>query len=98
MVEIFDAHAKGDIFNAYYLLMTQTTPAAFYIVAMAIKDLKTGSNELGKYTAALKFLTMVHSIKKRDESMEKLKNSVKTIIKDIKPCKEIPFRLSCCFQ
>ena len=48
MVEIFDAHAKGDIFNAYYLLMTQTTPAAFYIVAMAIKDVKTGSNELGK--------------------------------------------------
>ena len=87
MVEIFDAHAKGDIFNAYYLLMTQTTPAAFYIVAMAIKDVKTGSNELGKYIAALDFLRMAHLIKKRDEFMEKLKNSMKTIIKDIKPKK-----------
>ena len=55
MVEIFDAYAKGDIFNAYYLLMTQTTPAAFYIVAMAIlKDVKTGSNELGKQAATAK--------------------------------------------
>ena len=87
MVEIFDAHAKGDIFNAYYLLMTQTTPAAFYIVAMAIKDVKTESNELGKYIAALDFLRMAHLIKKRDEFMEKLKNSMKTIIKDIKPKK-----------
>ena len=42
MVEIFDAYAKGDVFHAYYLYMTQSTPAAFYIVAMAIKDVKTG--------------------------------------------------------
>ena len=49
MVEIFDTYARGDVFNAFYFLMTQTTPAAFYIVAMAIlKDVKTGSNELGK--------------------------------------------------
>lgn len=34
-----------------YLYMTQSTPAAFYIAAMAIKDVKTGSNELSKYTA-----------------------------------------------
>ena len=87
MVEIFDAYAKGDIFHAYYLLMTQTTPAAFYIVAMAIKDVKTGSNELNKYAAAMNFLRMAHMIKKRDEFKGKLKNSMKTIIKDIKPKK-----------
>lgn len=87
MVEIFDAYAKGDIFHAYYLLMTQTTPAAFYIVAMAIKDVTTGSNEMGKFAAAVNFLRMAHLMKKRDEFKEKLKNSMKTIIRDIKPKK-----------
>ena len=87
MVEIFDAYAKGDTFHAYYLLMTQTTPAAFYIVAMAIKDVQTGSNELSQFTAFLNFLKMAHLLKKRDEFQEKLKNSMKTIIKDIKPKK-----------
>lgn len=87
MVEIFDAYAKGDVFHAYYLYMTQSTPAAFYIVAMAIKDVKTGSNELSKYTAFLEFLRMAHLIEKRDEFQEKLKNSMKSIIKDIKPKK-----------
>ena len=38
-----------------YLYMTQSTPAAFYIAPMAIKDVKTGSNELSKYTAFLEF-------------------------------------------
>ena len=87
MVEIFDAHAKGDIFKAYYLSMTQTTSAAFYIVAMAIKDVKTESNELGKYAAVVNFFRMAHVFTKRDKVMEKLKNSMKTIIKDIKPKK-----------
>ena len=38
-----------------FLYMTQSTPAAFYIVAMVIKGVKTGSNELSKYTAILEF-------------------------------------------
>ena len=87
MVEIFVAHAKGDIYHAYYILMTQTSPAAFYIVAMTIKDLKTGSNELGKYAAVANFLRLAHMLQKQDEFKEKLKNSMKTIIKDIKPKK-----------
>ncbi|KAL9980349.1 hypothetical protein ACROYT_G008922, partial [Oculina patagonica] len=87
MVEIFDAHAKGDIFHAYYILMTQTTPAAFYIVAKAIKDVETGSNELTKYTAFVEFLRLAHLIEKRDEFSDKLKESMKTIIQDIKPKK-----------
>ncbi|XP_078361943.1 uncharacterized protein LOC144646284 [Oculina patagonica] len=87
MVEIFDAHAKGDIFHAYYILMTQTTPAAFYIVAKAINDVKTGSNELTKYTAFVEFLRLAHLIEKRDEFADKLKESMKTIIQDIKPKK-----------
>lgn len=87
MVEIFDAYAKRDVFHAYYLLMTQTTPAAFYIVAMAIKDVKTASNELRKYAAVVNFLRMAHLLKKQDEFKEKLKDSMKTIIQDIKPKK-----------
>ena len=85
MVEIFDAHAKGDIYHAYYILMTQTTPAAFFIVATAIKDVKTGSNKLSKYAALAEFFRMAHLIEKRDEFAEKLKESMKTIIQDIKP-------------
>ena len=41
--------------HTQYLYMTQSTPAAFYIAPMAIKDVKTGSNELSKYTAFLEF-------------------------------------------
>ena len=87
MVEIFAAHAKGDMYHAYFILMTQTSPAAFYIVGTAINDLKTGSNELGKYAAVANFLRFAHMLQKQDEFKEKLKNSMKTIIKDIKPKK-----------
>ena len=90
MVEIFDAFAKGDVFHAYYLMMTQTTPAAFYIVAMAIKDVKTGSSDLRKFALIVNLLKTFHLMEKRDEFMEKLKNSMKTIIQDIKP-KEFVF-------
>ena len=73
MVEIFDAHATGNIFKVYHLSMTQTTPAAVYIVAMAIKDVKTGSSELVEYAAVVNFFRMAHLLTKWDEFMEKLK-------------------------
>ena len=38
-----------------YLYMTQSIPAAFYTLAMVIKGVKTGSNELSKYAALLEF-------------------------------------------
>ncbi|KAL9980353.1 hypothetical protein ACROYT_G008928 [Oculina patagonica] len=85
MVEIFDAYAKGDIFHAYYLLMTQTTPAAFVIVAKAIKDFKTGSREIRQYEAMLQYLEYAHLNQKRKEFADKLKESMKKIIQDIKP-------------
>ncbi|KAJ7360216.1 hypothetical protein OS493_016843 [Desmophyllum pertusum] len=57
--------------TAYYLLMTQTTLGAFYMVAMAIKDVKTGSSEVSKYLTVANFLKMLHLSKERDKFKEK---------------------------
>ncbi|KAJ7326551.1 hypothetical protein OS493_027497 [Desmophyllum pertusum] len=54
---------------------------------MAIKDVKTGSSDLQKYVTMLEFLKYAHLTQKRNEFEEKLKNSMKEIIQDIKPKK-----------
>ncbi|KAJ7326554.1 hypothetical protein OS493_027500 [Desmophyllum pertusum] len=87
MVEIFDAFAKGNVFHAYYLLMTQTTLGAFYIVALAIQDVKTGSSDARKYVTLATFLKEFHLSKERDKFKDKIKESMKKIIQDIKPKK-----------
>ena len=89
-VDIIDQYAKGNVLEGYYLYLSQSLPAAFYMAGMAVIDGLTGSSELTEYLKVLKVMSALIYMKSNLEFREAFSANVNASVRELKP-KQILF-------